>query len=75
MATPQQQERVVKTAAKGNETQTAARGNVAQKELTEVQTAQACVATAVQARDNQIEVTLPKVCEKYIKQARQDKDR
>jgi hypothetical protein len=48
------------------------RRNVAQKDLAEAQTAQACVATVAQAKAADIEVKLPKVCEKYVQKVRQE---
>ena len=41
--------------------------NNAQKDLAEAQTAQACVATAAQAKTANLDVKLPKVCDKYVK--------
>lgn len=42
--------------------------NIAQKNLVEVQTAKACVETAVLADNNGLKVNLPKVCDKYVQQ-------
>lgn len=58
--------------AKTKEAKSADARNVAQKGLAEVQTAQACVATVAQAKAANIDVTLPKVCEKYVQKARQE---
>ena len=58
--------------AKTKEAFTAAVRNIAQRDLAEAKTAQTCVSTAIQARDNQLQVTLPKVCDKYVQKTRQD---
>ncbi len=56
------------------DTRNTAQKNLAdtQKGLAEAQTAQACVATVAQAKTANIDVTLPKVCEKYVQKVRQE---
>ena len=59
-------------AASKREASTAAERNVAERGLAEAKTAQACVETLVNANTNKLSVTLPKVCDKYVKQNRPD---
>lgn len=59
--------------AKAKEAQSADARNAAQRGLAEAQTAQACVATLAQAKAANIDVNLPKVCDKYVQKAREEK--
>lgn len=72
MATPHQQNPATEKKAAQSTPQTAtATLAVAQRDLVEAQTAQACATTAAIAQESGIKVTLPKVCDRYVQQARE----